>query len=54
MVLLGRGKGEVLVDSQGNVRKAKYGQHYPFAFFWVYWANSTFLTYMHLISGFSY
>lgn len=33
MVLLGEGKGEVLVDSQGNVRKAKYGQHYyPFAF----------------------
>lgn len=32
MVLLGEGErgGEVLVDSQGNVRKAKYGQHYPF------------------------
>lgn len=31
MVLLREGKREVLVDSQGNVRKAKYGLH-PFAF----------------------
>lgn len=42
MVLgLTRGGGrEVLVDSQGSVKKAKYGQ-YPSAFLGGFWVNST-------------
>lgn len=43
MVPLGEGAEEVLEESQGNVRKAKYGQQYPFDL-GVYWVNSTFLT----------
>jgi hypothetical protein len=53
MVLLGEGKKEVLVDSQGNVRKAIYGQHYPFFAGGVYWVKEHF-THRYLISSFSY